>query len=185
MEAIEIKSTWSKIAALFTPSTIRGMIIVAGTLGWTWTEAKVQAWVAVISLLIYGGYEICRTDSAKKAIDYVKKNLKGASLSMLAIMAVMVFPGIINAQEICVEPQVAAGTYLLETDGGTPLEFTTFNSYNDPDGAWHCFDAIDTLTGGEHVFRVKAVDTSGWEGEWSVPFIAYRPGASQKWKIRK
>jgi len=71
-----MKTTWDQILGRLTPSTIRGIVIVCGTLGWNFTEGKAQAWIAVITLLVYGVYDILRTDSAQKAINIVEGELR-------------------------------------------------------------------------------------------------------------
>jgi len=182
-EIEEVKNTWDKIVAMLTPSTIRGLMIVCGTLGWEFTEGKVQAYITVITLLIYGLYEIVRTDSSKRAIAYIEDKMKNIIPIILLLPLLLIATA--NAQDLCVEPQTATGTYSLEIDGGTPIP-VTFVSYSDPDGDWHCFeDVLEFLEGGEHTFRVMAIDASGWEGPWSDSFLAVRPGQSSRWKIRK
>lgn len=180
--------------------------MVFGTLGWNFTEGKVQAWISVLSLLIFGLYEIMRTDSAQTAINYIEAEVKskliekgvlpndkgGACLTVLVLIlafvvgcALVIPTSALAASSLCVEPLIVDGTYTLEVDGGTPIPDLPFVVETDQDGVWHCIYDVGTLGGGEHTFRVMAVDISGWEGVWSDPFVAVRPGASQRWKIKK
>jgi len=107
------------------------------------------------------------------------------NLTILVMGLIFMLVPLAGAQDLCVEPQITTGTYTIEIDGGTPIVDMPFIAYTDPDGDWHCIYDVGTLGAGDHTFRVMAVDASGWEGSWSDPFSAVRPGASTKWKIRK
>lgn len=182
----EIKTTWDQVLGRLTPSTIRGIVVVCGTLGWNFTEGKVQAWIAVITLLVYGAYDILRTDSAKKAIDVVQEQLtkRGVIAIFLLIGCALILPMNAHADSaLCVEPQITAGTYTLEVDGGAPIVGLPFVLETEDGEEWHCIYDVGTLGAGNHTFRTMAVDASGWEGIWSDPFVATRPSASQRHRI--
>ena len=170
---------------LLEPSTIKGIVALIGAvLIFFLKPEEANNWATNISNLLfalYGVYQIFRNESAQlvKVAEKMEKKL-----ALLAIVFLFTIPMVVNAAEVCVEPLIAEGSYTLEIDA-VELEITTWNSYTDADGTWHCFDVIDGLSSGAHTFRVKAVDTSGWDGEWSLPFDAYRPGQSNNWKIRK
>ena len=104
---------------------------------------------------------------------------------MMAILLMITIN--VQAQDICWEPQITAGTYQLEINGTVIIFDMTDPDFDTSEAGWHCHTSVlPSLTGGQqHTFRIMAVDVSGWEGPWSDPFLAYRPGKSQNWKIRK
>ena len=172
---------------LLQPSTIKGIVALIGAvLIFFMKPAEANNWATNISNILfalYGLYQIFRNESAQlmKAVNKITNT--GAAI----LLIILILPlATANAQEICFEPIISSGTYTLKIDDGTPIPDLPFTAYSDPDGDWHCVDnVLDYLSGGQHTFQVMAVDPSGWEGEWSSPFVAYRPGQSTKWKIRK
>jgi len=103
----------------------------------------------------------------------------------ITILAVFLMAGVVGAQSLCCDAQPGIVTYTLEIDGGSPIEGLTFTEVADGGDTIHCIYDVSGMSIGEHTFRAIAVDTSGWESEWSVPFVARKPAPTASMKIKK
>ena len=166
------------------PSTIKGIVALVGAvLMFFMKPEEANNWVTNITnflLALYGVYQIIRDENGQ--IVKVAEKLKETGI--IALTLVLIPIGVAHSAEVCIEAQIAEGSYILSIDG-IEQELDTWNTYTDADGTWHCFDVIDTLSMGTHTFDAQAVHISGWASGWFGPFDAYRPGKSNNWKIRR
>jgi len=105
---------------------------------------------------------------------YLKEN---DMLKALIVATIVLFSTIAFGSSLVCDPQDNVVKYDMEVDG---IIYRDFDA--DPDGA--AWIPVDTWGDGlMHVFRLRAIDASGWAGDWSDPFDARKPAKSGNARI--
>jgi len=109
---------WERIKKLFSnASTVRGFILLIGLLGYNLTPEEIASWIGLVDALVYILYEICRKDSATKAVDQVLKKMSHAKIILcLLLFPLFLFAGTASAVDlyITVEGNVDRMEVLIE-----------------------------------------------------------------------
>jgi len=80
------------------------------------------------------------------------------------------------AADLITDPMAGVATYDVDVDG-TVVEGVVAES----DGSLKF--SVDSLSAGNHSFRVKPIGQGGWPADWSAPFDATKPPAASGIKI--
>lgn len=92
---------WERMKAkLGESSTIRGLVLLIGLLGYKLAPAEIAAWIALVDAVIYIAYEIFRKDSAVKAIEQGMAKLLVVCLVTFMLFGVTVSYAQENSAEI-------------------------------------------------------------------------------------
>jgi len=182
--------TWGE--KLLQPSSIKGFVLIIGTVLAYFLKPEqvdnISIDIAAIAGAVYGLIQIFRNES-KQITNVVEKAKSAGVLSVFLVM--VLFTPLAQADPFyCFDPIDGigpdSGTYEITVDGGDSLFFTGAQIIVATDQATddtHCVYDVGALGAGGHTFRYRGVDVSGWEGEWSDPFVASRPGMGSGQKI--
>jgi len=172
---------------LLEPSTIKGIVALIGAvLIFFMTPEAVDNWGTKITNLLvalYGVYQIFRNETSQ--VIKVAEKMKAAG--MLSIIMLLIIPvAMVQADPfLCVDAQDDIASYSLQIDGGAIIDDFPFTEWTYGETLTHCLYDVGALGAGEHTFLIMPVGSSGWEGDWSVPFSARKPGGVTGIRIRK
>lgn len=186
-QANEFQTFWDKVMAFMTPSTVRAIVLAFGTVGWKFTEGKLQAWLTTISVIFYIAFELFRMDSAQSAVNAIEGALKKKGILSILLIMVLIPIGVAHAApDLCLEPSADVDVYDLDIDG-TIIRDLPYVVWNDGTTDWHCIYDLGAagLAPGDHTVKARAIHSSGMPGDWSVPLLLKKPGQSNQWKIRR
>jgi hypothetical protein len=166
-------------------SSIRGIVILLGVIGYSITPDQVSDLVALAAVIVYGLYELFRTDSSQKAIVEVMKRIGSAKFIIPCFLALSMLAGITQAADLYIsaEGTVTEFDVSIEDPGAGSI------TYNHPDIT--DFEAIgpDAVHGGTR-YRIMNMDSldpgieyriivKACNGAWctvSDPLLTGRPG---------
>jgi len=185
---------WEKIKTkLSESSTIRGLILLIGLLGYKLSPEEIAAWVALADFVVYIAYEVFREDSATKAISSVFSHVGGAKKGPNTIASILLPVLLILPLFLAAGQAMAADLYISAQGTIDKMEVVIENSDTDeviesnenltdfvavgPDGAYTKYRImnVDHLAPGLN-YRIVVLVCNGEWCDTSDPLLTGRPG---------